>query len=73
MSYCVDRQKAFREIELVAILRAGQREARSRLLLRDGSLQPTQTRPRTLKRKLRAPDTILEGTRWQKDQPSPSA
>lgn len=50
MSYVIDRQQAFRDEEIVAILSARQRGVRSRVLLRDGSLYQTLTRPRTLRR-----------------------
>jgi len=50
MSYVIDRKQAFRDGELVAILRVRQRGVRSRLLLRDGSVYQTLTRPRTLRR-----------------------
>ena len=50
MSYVVDRKRAFRDEELVVILSVRQRGVRSRVLLRDGSLYQTLTRPRTLRR-----------------------
>ena len=52
MSYVIDRKRAFRDEELVAILSVRQRGIRSRVLLRDGSLYQTLTRPRTLRRAL---------------------
>jgi len=58
MSYVIDRKRAFRDEELVAILAVRQRGVRSRVLLRDGSLYQTLTRPRTLRR-------ALEGTHGQ--------
>ena len=48
MSYLVDRDRAFLEDELVAILSTRARGARSLVLLRDGELHPTVTRARTL-------------------------
>ena len=56
--YLVDRQGAVPGDELVAVLSVRQRGARSRLVLRDNSLQATLTRPQTI---LRAP-------RWRRGQ-----
>lgn len=50
MSYVIDRQRAFRDEEIVAIMSARQRKVRSKILLRDGSAHQTLTRPRTLRR-----------------------
>ena len=52
MGYWVDRQQAFRDSELVAVVAIRQRKVRSRVLLRDGSAYQTLTRPRTLRRQL---------------------
>ena len=49
MGYWVDRQQAFRDSELVAVVAIRQRKVRSRVLLRDGSAYQTLTRPRTLR------------------------
>ena len=46
MSYVVDRQQAFLDSELVAVLAVRQRGIRSRVLLRDGSSYQTLTRPK---------------------------
>jgi len=51
MGYVIDRRAAFHETELVAILSVRRRGVRSRLLLRDGSLYHTLTRPQTLIRR----------------------
>ena len=53
MSYLVDRARAFRDTEVVAVLGIRQRGRRSRLLLQDGSLVDTRTRVRTFRQKLR--------------------
>lgn len=52
MGYWVDRRQAFRDSELVAVVAIRQRKVRSRVLLRDGSLYHTLTRPRTLRKRL---------------------
>ena len=53
MGYLVDRARAFRDTEVVAVVSIRQRGARSRLILRDGSLWQTLTRVRTLQRRSR--------------------
>ncbi len=72
MSYVVDRQEAFLASDVVAILNVRQRRIRSRLLLRDGSLRHTLTRPRTLSRLLRGGGAPIEGLRWPNDKPKPT-
>lgn len=54
MSYYIDREQAFQTDDIVMICAAGtgRRRVRSRLVLRDGSVYETLTRPRTLARKL---------------------
>lgn len=52
MAYVLDRARAFWDRELVAILAIRRRGVRSRVLLSDGSLAQTLTRPRTFRRKL---------------------
>ena len=54
MSYYIDRQQAFRAEDVVMISAAGtgRRRVRSRILLRDGSVHDTLTRPRTVARKV---------------------
>lgn len=51
MGYLVDRARAFLDTDIVAAVSLRQRGARSRLILRDGSLWQTLTRVRTLRRK----------------------
>ncbi|MBI3319615.1 MAG: hypothetical protein HYZ89_03405 [Candidatus Omnitrophica bacterium] len=53
MPYLIDRQQAFWDRELVAILSIRQRRVRSRVLLRDGSMAPSMTRARAFRRKLK--------------------
>lgn len=67
MGYLVDRQEAFRDTELVAVLNLRRRGVRSRLLLRDGSLRHTLTRPRTLARRLRGGYEQLASPFWVKE------
>lgn len=52
MSYLVDRGRAFRDTEVVAVLGIRQRGLRSRLVLRDSSVTDTRTRARTFRQKL---------------------
>lgn len=52
MGYVLDRQLAFRDTELVAVVAVRQRGIRSQLFLKDGRLAHTLTRPRTFRRKL---------------------
>ena len=50
MAYVIDRQRAFRTAEAVAVVKVWQRPFRSRVIFRDNSLYQTATRPRTLLR-----------------------
>ena len=50
MSYVMDRRQVFHESEIVAVLSVRQRGVRSQVLLRDGSLYRTLTRPGTFRR-----------------------
>ena len=50
MPYLIDRERALRASEIVAILSVRQRRVRSRVVLRDNSLYQTLTRPGTLRR-----------------------
>ena len=52
MGYMIDRQRALRGAEIVAVLRVRRRGVRSRVLLSDGSLYETLTRPKTFARKV---------------------
>ncbi|MBI2496129.1 MAG: hypothetical protein HYY59_03760 [Candidatus Omnitrophica bacterium] len=47
MPYVVDRQRALRTQEIVAIVRSQQPRIRSRVILKDNSLYRTLTRPKT--------------------------
>ena len=50
MSYWIDRTQAFRSEDVVVALNARRREARLRVVLADGSLYDTRTRPQTFAR-----------------------
>ena len=52
MGYLIDRQRALRTSELVAVLAVSRRKIRSQVLCVDGSVHETLTRPRTLHRNL---------------------
>jgi hypothetical protein len=52
MPYVVERQRALSARDIVVILRVHERRVRSRLILRDNSIQRTLTRPKTLVRHL---------------------
>lgn len=54
MGYVVGRAGAVRGQEVVAIFSVRERGTRSRLLLRDGSVSRTPTRPRTMRQALEA-------------------
>ena len=53
MPYLVDRQRALRLEEIVAVINVHQRRVRSRAVLRDNSLYRTLTRTQTLVRRTR--------------------
>ena len=53
MGYLIDRQEGWRDTEVVALVPLRRRSVRSRVVLRDGSLRETLTRPGTLRRKKR--------------------
>ena len=63
MAYLIDRQRALRDVDIVAVVTLAQRGARSRVILSDNSLYQTRTRPQTLRRQ--AQDTV-QGGRWRK-------
>ena len=67
MPYLIDRERALRASELVAVLSMRQRRIRSRVVLRDGSLHHTLTRPKTLRRQAEAGTAAL-GAAWWKGQ-----
>jgi hypothetical protein len=50
MAYLMDRRRAVRVAEIVAIVSVQGRGVRSRIILRDNSLYHTLTRPKTLVR-----------------------
>ena len=50
MAYLIDRQRALRMSEIVVIHSARKARVRSQVILRDGSLYATLTRPRTFLR-----------------------
>ena len=54
MGYLLDRQYAFRDADVVAVISVRQRGVRSHVFLRDGRFQQTLTRPRTLRRRARS-------------------
>ena len=64
MSYLIDRAEAFRDQEIVAILAGTPRQARSRVLLRDGSLRYSRSRPAALRRRLQARNGGLKEGAW---------
>ncbi len=64
--YWIDREQAFLDENVVAILAVRQRGARSRVLLTDGSLVQTLTRCPTIQRKLHRGDYGLKGVVWPK-------
>lgn len=47
MAYVIDRQRALRAQDIVAIVRSQQPRIRSRVILKDNSLYRTLTRPKT--------------------------
>ena len=64
MPYLVDRQRALRTTDIVAIVQGQQRRLRSRVVLRDNSLYQTLTRPKTLLRYA----AQGRGAAWRKQQ-----
>ena len=64
--YWIDREQAFLDENVLAILAVRQRGARSHVLLADGSLVQTLTRCPTIQRKLRIGDYGLRGVVWPK-------
>ncbi len=61
MPYLMDRQRAVRWADVVAVVATRRRRIRSRLILRDSSLYQTLTRPSTLLRYAKAPTKGLQG------------
>ena len=50
MPYLIDRERALRTTELIAVIGVRQRQVRSHVVLADNSLHRTPTRPRTFVR-----------------------
>ena len=50
MAYLIDRRRALRDVDIVAVVKISQRGVRSRVILSDNSLYQTLTRPNTLRR-----------------------
>ena len=69
MPYLIDRGAALLVRQIVAVLNIRHHRVRSRVILRDGSLYQTLTRPRTLARRFKARGKGLfsskQGERWQ--------
>ena len=63
MSYLIDRQRALRDTDIVAVLKVTQRGVRSRVVLNDNSLYQTRTRPKTLRRQAQEG---AQGRAWRK-------
>ena len=64
MGYLFERNEAIRDTDVVAIVRLHRRGAKSRLVLRNGAIRDTLTRPATLRRYFSAPPAALKGVRW---------
>ena len=62
MSYLIERSRALRDREVVAVLAFRRGKTRSRIILRDNSLVHTLTRPKTLARQ--ANDATRQGATW---------
>ena len=59
MAYLVDRERALRLRDVVAIVKSAQPRLRTRVVLRDNSLHQTRTRAQTLVRYSRNPTAAL--------------
>ena len=68
MAYLIDRQRALRLDDVVAVLKVRQRRSRSRVILRDNSLYHTLTRPQTLIRRARHDIEETQAATWRKQQ-----
>ncbi len=68
MAYLIDRQRALRLDDVVAVLKVRQRRNRSRVILRDNSLYHTLTRPQTLIRRARLHTEETQAATWRKQQ-----
>jgi hypothetical protein len=63
MAYLIDRRQAWATDEIVAVVVERPQQGRSRLILRDNSLCPSPTRPRTLRRWANGRDGLIRGWR----------
>jgi len=63
MAYVIDRQRAIRSTEVVAVISVRQRRVRSRLVLRDNSLCRTLTHPQTFLRRVGGRGVFMTGRR----------
>jgi hypothetical protein len=75
MAYLIDRQRALRTDDIVAIVAGARRGERSRVTLRDNSLHRTASRSKTLiEAGRRYPEAIVrlagrsQGATWRKPQ-----
>ncbi len=68
MAYLIDRQRALRLDDVVAVLKVRQRRSRSRVILSDNSLYHTLTRPQTLIRRTRYDIEETQAATWRKQQ-----
>ncbi len=71
MGYIIDRQHVMRDSELVSVLSVRDRRVRSHVLLSDGSLVKTLTRPKLLIRALEQLRMGRKGLAWINDRRSP--
>jgi len=63
MPYLIDRQRALRTQDVVALMKGVQPRVRSQGILRDNSLYRTMTRPKTLLRYIgEYPETLYQAT-----------
>ncbi|MBI4597176.1 MAG: hypothetical protein HY737_02080 [Candidatus Omnitrophica bacterium] len=72
MPYLIDRGRAVRTTELVAVVRGRQRRIRSQLIFRDNSIYNTLTRPGTLRAVVEQTGTTAGRTTrlvWRAQQP----
>ncbi len=68
MAYLMDRQRALRLDDVVAVLKVRQRRSRSRVILSDNSLYHTLTRPQTLIRRARSHAEEIQTAPWRTQQ-----
>lgn len=71
MGYIIDRQCVMRDSELVGVLSVRDRRVRSHVLMSDGSLVKTLTRPKLLIRALGQLQVGRKGLAWINDRRSP--